>query len=185
MRKLMIIASMLLILHAQAQEKKAAGKPVFTSINTLGILEGQGGTSFTIQSINGIRLNTISIGAGVGLDYYIIRSVPVFLDVRKDLFSKRQTPFVYANAGTNLPWDQQVNYYEEVKVKGGLYYEAGLGYSWPLKSTNIIVSLGYSYKAFEEQIKSMVFCFDGNCPELNEKRAYQLRRLSIKAGFRF
>jgi hypothetical protein len=185
MRTIFLFTCLVLVLQAGAQDQKKGTKPSFTSINSIGMLEGQGGTSFSIQSINGVRLNSFSVGVGLGIDYYLVRSLPLFVDVRKDLFSKKQSPFIYLNAGTNFPWEKQAESWQQVDLKGGLFYEGGVGYSWPLKSASFVLSLGYSYKAFKEKISYDVFCIDGNCPEINETRAYQLRRLSIRAGFRF
>src|SRR5687768_4020311 len=59
-------------------------KPKFTSINQAGVTWGGSGQTLQLQSINGIFYKTFSAGVGVGLDYYWQRTIPLFIDLRKD-----------------------------------------------------------------------------------------------------
>src|SRR5215203_3590562 len=79
-------------------------KPAFTSINQVGIGWGGSGEGLQLQTINGLSYKTYSAGIGIGLDYYWARTIPLFIDLRKNIFSKKQTPFVYADLGLNMPW---------------------------------------------------------------------------------
>src|SRR5688572_9219460 len=78
----------------------------FSSINQIGGLYGSKGTYFQLQTINGIRYKTWFAGIGAGIDLYTRGGFPVFLDVRKDIFEKRSTPFLYADAGIHLVRDR-------------------------------------------------------------------------------
>src|SRR5690242_4135427 len=102
---LLIIAVLIIALQGMAQQVKKTSSPVsFRSINLVGMNEGQGQTAFQLQTINGAEYKGWFAGVGVGLDYYNIRSVPLFFDLRKDIQNKKSTPFVYADAGVNYVW---------------------------------------------------------------------------------
>ncbi len=75
----------------------------FRSVNQVGILAGSSDANLQLQSINGIKYKTGFVGLGVGLDYYYARSIPVFLDLRKDIFNKPITPFILLMAVIIFP----------------------------------------------------------------------------------
>ena len=163
-------------------------KPGFQSIVQGGILEGERGTSFQLQIINGIKYRTWSTGIGVGLDHYHTRSIPLFLDLRKTIFRETQTPFIYASAGYHFPWTRPKDalMWSNENAKGGIYYDAGIGYQFAfLKRNSLFFSAGYSYKKFSQEVAQYVYCFVGPCPEHKQTFEYQVRRLSIKTGLRF
>lgn len=168
---------------ASAQKNKLTYQPLIQ----VGLLEGEGGSAFQLQTVQGVQLKTWSAGVGAGLDYYHTRSVPVFLDLRKAFPHKRQGAFVYADGGYNFPWltttDKQ---FFSGETKGGLFYDAGLGYEFPVSSSQrLFFSAGYSYK-FQQQEFSNFYCpFIGPCYTDNSVMKYSLRRLSIKTGLRF
>src|SRR5881227_3562178 len=62
----------------------------------VGPLDGQRGTYMQLQSVNGISYKGYFIGLGTGLDYYFMRSIPLFLQLKKKLLNKNNTPFIYA-----------------------------------------------------------------------------------------
>ena len=186
MRLLFLLSILSISLFTAAQDQKEK-KFLFQSINNLGFLEGSAGSAFQLQTINGFRYRSFSAGVGIGLDYYLSRSVPLFLDIRKDLFGgKRQTPFVYLSGGKHFPWIVNRNEWTEISQTSGWYYDAGIGYAIPVNTHAIIFSAGYSYKNYDEKVTSPdIMCLIGPCPEYQEKYSYQLRRISLKAGFRF
>ena len=158
----------------------------FQSDLQMGFLVGQGGHNFQIQSVNGIRLNTFSLGLGAGIDFYGGRSIPVFLDNKKDLFGKRETPFFYFSGGRHFPWKVvSEDDWAKFEPRAGWYYDAGIGYSIPVKKQSILFSAGYSFKSYDETVMYDTWCLWGDCPTNNEKYSYQLRRISIRAGIRF
>jgi hypothetical protein len=171
----------------QAQEvKDNKGKVKFQSDLQMGVLVGQSGHNFQVQSVNGIRINTFSLGLGAGIDFYGSRSIPVFLDIKKDLFDKRETPFFYFSGGRHFPWQEApVNDWTKSYAEAGWFYEAGIGYTIPLKKQSILFSAGYSFKSFDEVVESEVVCITWPCPQFKEKYNYQLRRISLRAGIRF
>jgi hypothetical protein len=199
MRNIFIAASILFYLSSAAQKDStiAKGKQSFFrqisfhSINQAGIVEGEKGTSFQLQTINGFAKNSWFAGIGAGVDYYFIRTVPVFIDIRKNILNKEKSPFVYAGAGFSFPWkksnDDYLWYKEE--YKNGSFYDIGLGYNIPINKLGAFVfSIGYSEKKLTEERYTYGYLtysgiYDGttNKSEYN----YRFRRISVKAGWRF
>ncbi|HYC27870.1 MAG TPA: hypothetical protein VEB42_03625 [Chitinophagaceae bacterium] len=186
---LLICAALPMMLHAQQVAKKA--KPGcgcgFSSINQVGLLEGSGGHFAQLQTINGFRYRTWFTGLGIGLDYYHYRSVPLFIDVRKDLFNKPNTPFFYGDAGIHIPWvlDKQKPWAGRADYNNGFYYDAGLGYSFNLgKSRALLFSGGVSLKKIRETRIYDVVCITFPCPMQTERYDFSFKRFSLKAGLR-
>src|SRR5215510_11349763 len=91
----------------------AQNKVNFSSQNYLGLLEGEHGSEFQLQTINGVMYKSWFAGLGTGLDWYYLRSIPVFASVNKSFFKKGKRSF-YASAdgGINYPWKTD-DYYNE------------------------------------------------------------------------
>ena len=183
MRAYLFLLSFLFSVSVQAQNDSSKPKLKFHSINQLGILEGQAGTGFQVQSINGILFRKLFLGAGIGLDYYQMRSVPLFLDLRTYLL-RSQKPFVYVDGGTHFPWARK-SFDWPAEYKAGLFYDMGIGYSVPLRGCAFLVSAGYSYKAYKEIQRYPNYCLTPPCPETVYNNSYQLRRVSVKMGLSF
>ena len=142
-------------IHAQKNKEKSAGKMAFSSINQVGVLTGAAGESATVQTINGVQINKWFTGIGAAINYYGMRSIPVFADVRKTFGNKPNSPFVYVDAGLNFPWETtnqlQQKGYEKSDIKGP-FYDVGLGYKLSGKHNRaILISAGYSYKKMRNQ----------------------------------
>lgn len=152
-----------------------------------GLLEGERGGALQLQTVQSIGYKTWSFGLGAGLDYYHTRSIPLFADVRKALSKKEQRPFVYVDGGYHFPWlttaDKEALITE---AKGGLYYDAGIGYEFPvMKKNRFFFSAGFGYKAYKGIHRYTICPFMGPCFVQTEVLDYQLRRLSIKTGLCF
>jgi hypothetical protein len=183
MKRVLVAAVFLCsIFTSLAQEQR---KIKFHSVNQFGILQGQAGSAFHAQTINGIRSNSFSAGLGLGLDNYVSTSIPVFLDIRKDLGKKERSLFLYMSGGRNYVMTKKDTDWLKNESESGWYYNMGIGYAIPLISESLIFSAGYSFKAFEERTEQPGFCQFGNCPPYIESFSYKLRRISINAGFRF
>ena len=184
-RHYLLIIFFFSVITSFAQQKKYS----FSGEMEAGLLEGEQGSAFQLGAMAGIRKNTWGISVGSGLDYYSIRSIPVYLDVRKNIFNKPNTPFVYVSGGYHFlwlaetidPWFGRMN-----EKKNGLYYRAGIGYQLPaFKTTSLFFSAGYSEKQYSENYSSTYPCLVGPCPEYKETISNRLRRLSITTGLRF
>ena len=176
-------------------QKKDAVKPwQFHSINNIGLLEGQAGSAFQLQTINGAQYKSWLAGIGVGLDYYRFRTIPLFADVRKEFGKSGNKFFVYADAGINFYWKKDKDakqFYVDDKFKNGFYGEAGLGYKLKInQKIALIFSGGYSYKKLTEEGSSypsyMYPILAGTeFPIAKEKINYNFNRLVLKAGIEF
>ena len=71
----------------------------FRSIFQEGIVTGESGTDLQLQFVNGVTYKILFAGAGIGLDYYYERSVPLFLDLRGKVFNRPSAPFLFADGG--------------------------------------------------------------------------------------
>ncbi|MDE3144642.1 MAG: hypothetical protein KGL19_10840 [Bacteroidota bacterium] len=191
MKKYIFIITVLFILanNIDAQQKRSPVK--FSSINSVGFLNGQSQTSFTLQSINGIKYKTWFAGLGASLDNYGYRSIPAFVDLRKTFGNKVWQPFIYADAGINFPlyssalprkqWGNDAN-----KFYNTFYGETGIGLSKPINTkTKFILSFGYSYKHFS--YLNNPWAWNTGWPSSSYLSQYDFyyRRLSIKMGLQF
>jgi len=174
---------------SSAQQKASDRIWQFHSINNLGLLEGQTGSSFMIQTINGIQNRSWFVGAGVGLDFYRYRTIPLFIDIRKDFGQSVNKIFVYADLGTNFSWvtdNEKEHYLTEDKFGNGFYSDLGLGYKVRTgKNNSLLLSLGYSFKKLTETYRSQFYYPDLPPNEQFDRISYSLNRLSIKIGWQF
>jgi hypothetical protein len=189
MSKLVFFTSICLLLYFTVNGQQKT-RLKFTSINEVGVAWGSTDDGLQVQTINGFYYKTFSAGLGIGLDYYWERTIPVFIDLRKDIFNKKQTPFVYADLGTNLPWvkTKEENWWYKSEYDDGIYFDIGIGYKVPLNKTWFVnMSFGYSQKKIKETRKNKTV-IDDFSPYGNyntENFIYTLRRVSLKAGLGF
>ena len=179
---------LLLFLFITVNVSAQKAKPVFQSTMQGGLLEGERGSAFQLQTINGIQYSTWFAGLGAGLDYYHTRSIPVFLNVRKEFFKKEKTPFVYVNGGYHFPWLKEGGeQWYTTETEGGLYYDAGIGYQVPvMRKSAFFFSIGYSQKNIrEKQTDGVWITIWPSPPPQTRVFDYNLRRLIIQTGFRF
>jgi len=173
-----------------AQSNQKVGS--FRSINQVGILDGEHGTSFQINTINGARYKTWFAGVGVGLDYYYFRTIPLFLDLRKGFHLGAGQIFVFADPGMHFAWltDQQKVVLGDSRqldnISNGFYINGGLGYSLRFKSgVEWLLSAAYSYKQTTGK-QQMPFCpFNGPCYISVNDYSYGMNRLSVTTGIAF
>jgi hypothetical protein len=176
-----------------AQQKTPTCLWRFQSINNVGLLEGQTGSAFQLQTINGARYQSWFAGLGLGLDDYRFRTIPLFMDIRKEFGKGSNHLFVYADGGISFSWvtDKEKMGYANEHFSNGFYDDFGLGYKTLLGKRNALqFSLGYSYKNITDTYTSYYFFtdlyFPGSQPgSPTESISYHLNRLSIKLGWSF
>lgn len=167
-------------LHAQQ-------KPVFKTILQGGLLAGSSAEAVTLQVVNGFEFKRLYAGAGIGLDYYMQRGVPLFADLRYRFAGERKSFFMYADAGAHLPWIKNKEERNIISQQTGLYTDAGIGVNLFTKRNNAFVfSVGYSYKHVAE--KQQGFSWQpwpqpAGSNVLNYD--YHFNRIAIKAGLMF
>jgi len=183
-----VIVIILISTNCFAQQKSTIKTFQFHSINNVGLLEGQAGSAFQLQTINGFQHKSWFAGIGVGLDYYRYRTIPLFVDLRKEFGEKKNKFFVYGDAGISFSWvtdKQKMLYATNDKFKNGFYGDAGAGYKISVsKNNSLLLSLGYTFKKVEET-NNTYFLTPGWPIISSEKYDYGLNRLSIKIGWEF
>ena len=193
MRKICLLPVWMIVAFtgfAQTEQGTSKKSFAFHSINQIGILEGEAGTSLQLQTVAGVQYRKWFAGLGTALDYYSFRTIPVFVDIRRDFTAKNKTPFVYADAGVSYPWvkNEQKAWYSS-KYTPGLYYDMGVGYRFSFKNSGALtMSVGYSQKKMTEKRPAPLYIDIWPNPypyDYNNRYDYTLRRLSIKAGWVF
>lgn len=188
MKYILLVLSLAYTMAVFSQEKKIVNNKcscAFQSINQAGLLEGEKGSAFQLQTINGVEYNSWYAGIGAGIDYYRFRSVPLFLDIRKYLLKKSLSPFLYSDIGVHFPWKRDgESLYVNGELSSGWYYDVGLGLK--IASGNkqgFNLSAGYSYKNIRETSSSSVVCIRFPCEQFRQTRNYGLNRLTLKLGW--
>ena len=165
----------------------------FHSINSVSLLNGENEISAALQSVNGLQKGAWFGGIGLGLDYYIQRSVPLFADLRYEFGKGKNKFFGYADGGINFDWIKENNNSEPIFIwegfansaeyNDGSYVEGGLGYIVGMKKGNgLVLSLGYSYKSLERKVTYQDWRTQQPTTDIYK---YKLNRIAIKAGWRF
>ena len=193
MKKWIPICLLVLSAGSASAQQPPVSKPwYFHSVNTVGLLAAEAGNAFQLQTVNGAQYKSWFLGAGFGLDYYRYRTIPLFLDIRKEFFTGPDRLFVYADAGVSFAWvsDNQKNGYTDEKFSNGFYDDFGMGYKRVItKHSAFILSLGYSYKKLTQTYTQYYFYTDGvygfGPASQEQKINYALNRLSIKIGWEF
>ncbi len=172
----------------KSQEMKTVAQKIkFSSVNQVGVVSGSSGESWLMQTINGIKKDKWSTGIGVGIDFYVERGIPLFLDIRRDLLNKKNTPFIYADGGTYFQWLNFIQKERRMAIKRypGLYYDLGGG--WKLTGKNnrsFIVSAGYTLKQAKEKSTSNIWMpMPVNTPRDPDFYKYKYQRIVLKLGF--
>ncbi len=187
------LANFLLYSAATGQKNPSIKAVKISSALRVGLLNGGANKPGSeLQLLSGIAFKTWFTGLGAGLDYYSnAKSIPLFIDIKKDLKENKNTFFANGEAGYNLPLrhnDKSNQSGVRYNFEGGLYYELGAGYKFILtKSLALALSAGYSYKNFKEKVSSYygIGPFDQPLPPRVDIYDYKFKRISIKLGFWF
>ena len=177
-----------LSMHAQVDGQKKGCSCGFQSLIQGGLVEGDAGPSWTIQTVNGMYYKGWFGGIGVWIDYYIMRTIPLFIDFRKDLFKNRKTPFLYADAGIQFDWlkSKEKPFWGTSDYEKGRYYDLGAGYKLTLKSRDaFFISAGYSMKSLREERVVTPQCIQAPCNPSIDYYNYKFSRLTFKVGWQF
>ena len=173
------------------QKKNATYK--FHSINSISLINGNNATTAGLQSINGFQKGNLFAGVGIGLDYYLYRTVPLFADFKYEFGKTKNKFFAYADGGVNFDWVEEE--YNEGPIfiwdgsrntsefHNGAYTDVGLGYMvGTKKGGGLVLSLGHSYKSLEKTISYQ----DWRTQEtITDVYNYNLNRIVLKVGWKF
>ena len=192
MKKYMILALLGAGIYFPALAQNKTGKYKFSSVNNFSVAIGQDAQlAGGFQSVNGIKRGNWFVGAGVGFDFYLYRSVPLFIDVRREFGEKNNRLFVYADAVLNIEWLQEEFTLKpsgwdpnlKNKYHNGFFTDAGVGYSLGTKKGNaVIFSVGHSVKTFNE---TRWYTDWRSGQATKETYKFNFSRVVLKAGWRF
>lgn len=189
---LIIFTSCFFWVSAAAQLKSPASKHYF--IPEVGLLNGDNLVSAQVKLTGGIQKKAWMFGLGTGIDYYKIRTVPVFADVRYT-FGKKANWFSYANLGADIVWALETQYaqhfvmgvFNKDKFNSGVYADLGVGYAFQgEKKQGLLISIGYSVKTLGSSYQEAVYKeFPPYGIEYRDKKLdYTLNRLVLRLGVR-
>jgi hypothetical protein len=191
----LLILLVMILTSGSAQQKGITNPWSFQSIANVGLLEGQTGSTFQLQTINGARYKSWFAGVGLGLDYYRFRTIPLFIDIRKEFGRSSNKFFVYADGGISFSWvtdAQKTGYWVNDQFHNGFYSDMGLGFKTTIaKKSALYISLGYSYKKLNETYSTFYYYPNYYTADVlppndsGEKISYGLNRLSMKIGWAF
>lgn len=143
----------------------------------------------------GIEYKGWGLGIAAGIDWYKVRTVPVLIDIRRNLPVARQPLFVYGNLGWNIaaPLDKQYYFAGSVDMRGnrfthGMYGEAGLGYALLNRSKKgFLLSLGFTSKTVTERFRETIYIMQPPYTTVETERRldYTFNRFIFKLGYKF
>ena len=164
----------------------------FHSQNYIGDVVGDLDAAFQLNTINGIQRGLYFGGVGTGVDFYYMRTVPLFLSLTRYLDLKKSSPYLSLDGGTNFVWDNTTankynSYYQDGHFTPSLYYGAHAGYKIGInkQSGSVLVSLGYSAKKVKETVDTTSPCLFPPCPATAQKINYRFNRFSFRLGWMF
>jgi hypothetical protein len=194
-----VIIAFSFLVQVNAQHKKTAGKIYL--IPQIALLNGANATSKQMMFTAGIKRNDWCIGLGAALDYYEVRTIPLFMDIRREISHKRHPFFAYSDIGLNLPDAKKTEYLtpglglwwpprSKSTFDRGLYGEVGIGYAlYNRKKRGILLSAGYSIKTITEKYTETIYGYptypqDQQTIKAERRFDYQYRRFVFKIGYR-
>jgi len=187
MRLLPLVVLMLFFHSARSQSGYK-----FHSQNYVGIVQGSESPAVQLQTINGVQKDKWFGGVGAGLDYYILRSVPLFLSFTRYLSVNQRSIYFSADGGADFVWDKGTankfnGYQPNGDFKTGWYFGGSAGYKIGLKNNKdaVLLNIGFSAKYIRETILTTGPCLMPPCPIFEDRFDYHLKRLSLKAGWMF
>ncbi len=160
----------------------------FHSISQVGILAGSSDAALQLQTVNGVQYKTCFAGVGFGIDYYSVRSIPLFLSLRKYIALKKGSIYGYGDGGINYVWQRKYDatFRALPTYDNGSYYDIGLGYRFPVNKFGALsLNAGFSGKQYAATSEQVNPCLIPPCPVSKQEFIYSLHRLSFKAGWIF
>jgi hypothetical protein len=178
-------------LISYGQKKNASYK--FHSINNVSLINGDNAVSAGLQSINGFQKDNLFAGVGIGLDYYLYRTVPLFADFRYQFGKAKNKFFAYADGGVNFDWVEDeyssgpIFIWEGSGISSefhnGAYTDLGLGYMVGTKKGGVFVlSLGHSYKSLKKTLSYPAWRTQETITDIYH---YDFNRIVLKVGWKF
>jgi hypothetical protein len=176
--------------HLRGNFSEKLKRPPKLKINTFyhelrgGLMFGEENVSGSIQTINGYKFTKyLGSGLGVGLNKFgNTVTLPIYAAAKGYLFDKKVTPFYFGDIGYGIAWHTNENnqMYQVEEIKGGLYWQVGLGYQINFYNSAMTFSLGYvNQKSSIDYFVNEIWRPDR--VEVSENRI--LRRIVFSVGF--
>lgn len=192
-----MLTLLLLVITGTALAQANKDKAGYYLIPQAVLLNGDQSVSGQVQLVAGMEKKQWNIGLGTGIDYYKVRTIPLFIDLRACL-GKARSLFAYADLGTNIAWPLESQYRKTWTITGnslssfnnGFYGDWGIGYSLKgQQRKGIVISLGYSVKTITEHYKELTYWIvpfpqPGSAQDRERKLDYTLNRITLKLGVR-
>ena len=105
----------------------------FVNMTSIGCLAGSSHNSqvapFSLLMVNGYRSSDgFFTGIGTGIEFFSTNYLPLFLDLRYDLFGTDVVPYVMAKGGYGLPLSSDRSEYDiSYEYSGGFLFGTGIG----------------------------------------------------------
>lgn len=150
------------------------------------LLFGEETQGVALNTINGYQFNKfLGAGLGIGINKYgNYLAMPIYAQVKGYVFEKKVSPFYFGDIGYGYAWNTNKNQdvFELDNVKGGLYWQIGLGYQINFYNNSMVFSLGYINQVSKaDYVYYRPWSIDD--VEVSEKRI--LRRFAFSVGFLF
>ncbi len=190
-KKYIVVLLSILMTGVISAQDSSNTKYRFRSINSVVLVNGNNAVSAALQTVNGFQNGAWFAGVGLGLDYYLYRTVPVFADVRYEFGKKKNKFFLYGDLGMHFDWVPGYLYENPSIWNGnrrseytnGLYTDGGVGLVSGMKKGNgFVLSLGFSKKTLQEKISYLDWRTSKMQTDVN---TYRLNRIMLKLGFQF
>ncbi len=177
-----------LSVHSHAQLFTNNKLLVFHSYNSVQALMGKTNNSASVHSVNGVQLNKMFAGIGLGFDYYYHTSVPLFLELRCDITNKQKKLQAFVDGGLHLPFGN-INKVDRNKTgdfRSGRLLAAGFDYYIPVKKNAFILGVAYSQKKMTQMVDNNIWNPSVNHVEnVPVKEVYEFNRIWLKMGWVF
>ena len=117
-----------------AKKQQGAGFDAgFVNISSIGFLAGSSHNAqvapFSLLMVNGYRTSTgLFAGLGTGIEFFSTSYLPLYIDLRYDLFGKDVVPYLMAKGGYGVPLSADREEYSNIyEYSGGPLFGVGLG----------------------------------------------------------
>ncbi len=150
-----------------------------------GLHFGEDQVSFAVHTLNGYQFNQyLGTGLGIGLNTFgDYLTMPVYATVKGYILDRKVSPFYFGDVGYGFAWHSNNNsdYYQVSNLKGGYYWQLGMGYQVNFSNSAFIMAIGYTNQDSQADYEYNPGWWGGTGYEVSEKRL--LRRVSLTLGF--
>jgi len=113
-----------------------------------GLLFGEEDVSFAVHMLNGYQFNQyLGTGLGIGLNTYgDYLTLPIYAAVKGYILDRKVSPFYFGDIGYGFAWrnNNNTDYYQVSNLKGGYYWQLGMGYQVNFFNSAFVMAIGYT-----------------------------------------